>query len=115
MDNFFILSFIISKNKYSPGCSINKGLDNERIERILKKYYNLVFLILILPQNDINVYTNIYLYVNIFNILLITNFIMSPELIKWLADMPKEYKLSGSKEAYYNGEKQLKLFLSKKD
>ena len=40
---------------------------------------------------------------------------MSPELIKWLADMPKEYKLSGSKEAYYNGERQLKLFLSKKD
>tara|TARA_Y100001973_G_scaffold85703_1_gene127946 strand:+ start:319 stop:441 length:123 start_codon:yes stop_codon:yes gene_type:complete len=40
---------------------------------------------------------------------------MSPEIIKWLADMPKEYKLAGSKESYYNGEKQLKLFLSKKD
>ena len=41
--------------------------------------------------------------------------IMSPEIIKWLADMPKGYQLSGSKEAYYNGQKQLKLFLSKKD
>ena len=40
---------------------------------------------------------------------------MSPELIKWLADMPKEYKLSGHKIAEWNGEKQLKLFLSKKD
>ena len=39
-DNFIILSFISSKNNYSPGCSINKGLDNERIERIFKKYYN---------------------------------------------------------------------------
>ena len=40
---------------------------------------------------------------------------MSPEIIKWLADMPKGYQLSGSKEAYYNGQKQLKLFLSKKN
>jgi len=39
---------------------------------------------------------------------------MSPELIEWLAAMPKNYQLSGSKEAYYNGQKQLKLFLSKK-
>ena len=31
---------------------------------------------------------------------------MSPELIEWLAAMPKNYQLSGSKEAYYNGQKQ---------
>ncbi len=43
------------------------------------------------------------------------NLTMTPELIKWLADMPKEYKLSGSKEAYYGGETQVKLFLSKKN
>lgn len=44
-----------------------------------------------------------------------TNLTMTPELIKWLADMPKGYELAGSKESYYNGEKQLKLFLSKKN
>ena len=40
---------------------------------------------------------------------------LSPEILKWLADMPKEYKLSAHKTADYNGEQQLKLFLSKKD
>tara|TARA_R100001443_G_scaffold4759_1_gene13342 strand:+ start:1178 stop:1300 length:123 start_codon:yes stop_codon:yes gene_type:complete len=40
---------------------------------------------------------------------------MNPELIKWLAAMPKEYQLAGSKESYYNGEKQVKLFLAKKN
>ena len=41
-------------------------------------------------------------------------FIMSPEIIEWLSKMPKELELSGSKESYYNGEKQLKLFLRRK-
>ena len=36
---------------------------------------------------------------------------MDSELIKWLAQMPKNYTLSGSKTSFYNGEKQLKLFL----
>ena len=34
--------------------------------------------------------------------------------IEWLSKMPKELELSGSKESYYNGERQLKLFLRKK-
>ena len=37
---------------------------------------------------------------------------MDSELIKWLAQMPKNYSLSGSKTSFYNGEKQLKLFLN---
>ena len=41
--------------------------------------------------------------------------IMDSELIKWLAQMPKNYSLSGSKTSFYNGEKQLKLFLKIKD
>ena len=36
---------------------------------------------------------------------------MNSELIKWLSQMPKNYSLSGSKTSFYNGEKQLKLFL----
>ena len=36
---------------------------------------------------------------------------MNSELIKWLAQMPKNYDLSAHKISYYNGEKQLKLFL----
>ena len=40
---------------------------------------------------------------------------MDSELIKWLATMSKNYSLSGSKTSYYNGEKQMKLFLKIKD
>ena len=40
---------------------------------------------------------------------------MDSELIKWLATMPKNYSLSGSKTSYYNGEKQLKLFFRIKE
>ena len=40
---------------------------------------------------------------------------MDSELIKWLATMPKKYSLSGSKTSYYNGEKQMKLFLKIKE
>ncbi len=40
---------------------------------------------------------------------------MDSELIKWLATMQKNYSLSGSKTSYYNGEKQMKLFLKIKD
>ena len=40
---------------------------------------------------------------------------MDSELIKWLAQMPKNYDLSAHKISYYNGEKQLKLFLKIKD
>ena len=40
---------------------------------------------------------------------------MDSELIKWLSQMPKNYSLSGSKISYYNGEKQMKLFLKIKD
>ena len=36
---------------------------------------------------------------------------MNSELIKWLAQMPKNYDLSAHKISFYNGEKQLKLFL----
>ena len=36
---------------------------------------------------------------------------MDSKLIKWLSQMPKNYSLSGSKTSFYNGEKQLKLFL----
>mgnify|MGYP003138858094 CR=1 FL=1 len=38
---------------------------------------------------------------------------MDKELIKWLADMPENYKLVGSKQGEYDGEKQTKLFLKK--
>ena len=40
---------------------------------------------------------------------------MDSELIKWLATMPKNYSLSGSKTSYYKGEKQMKLFLKIKE
>ena len=40
---------------------------------------------------------------------------MDSELMKWLAQMPKNYELSGSKTSLYNGEKQLKLFLKIKN
>ena len=40
---------------------------------------------------------------------------MDSQLIKWLAQMQKNYELSGSKTSLYNGEKQLKLFLKIKD
>ena len=40
---------------------------------------------------------------------------MDSELIKWLSQMPKNYSLSGSKTSFYNGEKQMKLFLKIKD
>ena len=40
---------------------------------------------------------------------------MDSELIKWLATMPKNYSLSGSKTSNNNGERQLKLFLKIKD
>ena len=40
---------------------------------------------------------------------------MDSQLIKWLAQMPKNYELSGSKTSLYNREKQLKLFLKIKD
>ena len=40
---------------------------------------------------------------------------MDSELIKWLATMPKNYSLSGSRTSNYNGERQLKLFLKIKD
>ena len=38
---------------------------------------------------------------------------MDKELIKWLAEMPKNYELAGSKQGDYNGQHQLKLFLKK--
>ena len=40
---------------------------------------------------------------------------MDAELIKWLAQMPPKYELSGSKTSFYNNEKQLKLFLKIKE
>ena len=39
---------------------------------------------------------------------------MPEELKKSLESIPEGYELSGSKESYYNGERQLKLFLRKK-
>ena len=38
---------------------------------------------------------------------------MDQELRKWLAGMPKNYELVGSKEGEYHGQKQTKLFLKK--
>jgi len=40
---------------------------------------------------------------------------MDSELLKWLAQMPKNYSYSASKISFYNGEKQMKLFLKIKD
>ena len=40
---------------------------------------------------------------------------MDSELLKWIAQAPKNISLSGSKTSYYNGEKQMKLFLKIKD
>jgi len=38
---------------------------------------------------------------------------MSPELIKWLADMPKGYHLASFKEKDYRGTEQLALYIAK--
>ena len=40
---------------------------------------------------------------------------MDSELLKWIAQAPKNISLSGSKTSYYNGEKQLKLFFRIKE
>lgn len=40
---------------------------------------------------------------------------MDSELLKWIAQAPKNIALSGSKTSYYNGEKQLKLFFKIKE
>ena len=42
-------------------------------------------------------------------------FIMDSELLKWLAQMPKGYSYSSSKVSFYNGQKQLKIFLEIKE
>ena len=36
---------------------------------------------------------------------------MDSEILKWIEKAPKNISLSGSKTSFYNGEKQLKLFL----
>ena len=36
---------------------------------------------------------------------------MDSELLKWIAQAPKNISLSGSKTSFYNCDKQLKLFL----
>ena len=35
---------------------------------------------------------------------------MDSEILKWIAQAPKQIKLSAHKECFYNGEPQLKLF-----
>ena len=40
---------------------------------------------------------------------------MDSEILKWIEKAPKNISLSGSKTSYYNGEKQMKLFLKIKD
>ena len=40
---------------------------------------------------------------------------MDAEFLKWLSLMPKGYKLSGHKEALYNGQSQVKLFINKQE
>ena len=40
---------------------------------------------------------------------------MDYEILKWIEQAPKSLRLSGSKTSYYNGEKQMKLFLKIKD
>ena len=40
---------------------------------------------------------------------------MDSEILKWIEKAPKSISLSGSKTSFYNGEKQLKLFLKIKD
>ena len=38
---------------------------------------------------------------------------MNQEFLKWLSQMPNGYKLVGHKDAYYNGQSQVKLFIAK--
>ena len=40
---------------------------------------------------------------------------MNEEFLKWLALMPKGYKVTGHKEADYNGQPQVKLFINKQE
>ena len=40
---------------------------------------------------------------------------MDSEILKWIEKAPKSISLSGRKTSFYNGEKQLKLFLKIKD
>ena len=40
---------------------------------------------------------------------------MDSKILKWIEQAPKSLRLSGSKKSFYNGEKQLKLFLKIKD
>jgi len=38
---------------------------------------------------------------------------MNEEFLKWLALIPKGYKVTGHKETDYNGQAQVKLFIKK--
>ena len=38
---------------------------------------------------------------------------MNQEFLKWLSQMPNGYKLVGHKDAYYNWQSQVKLFIAK--
>jgi len=40
---------------------------------------------------------------------------MSPEIIKWLATIPGNYKVAGTKEKCYRGNDQISIFIAKKD
>ena len=38
---------------------------------------------------------------------------MNQEFLKWLSEMPTNYKLVGNKEGMYHGQSQIKLFIKK--
>ena len=38
---------------------------------------------------------------------------MNQDFLKWLSQIPNGYKLVGHKDAYYNGQSQVKLFIAK--
>ena len=38
---------------------------------------------------------------------------MNQDFLKWLSEMPTNYKLVGNKEGFYNGQSQIKLFIKK--
>jgi hypothetical protein len=38
---------------------------------------------------------------------------MNQEFLKWLSQIPNGYRLVGHKDAFYNGQSQVKLFIAK--
>jgi len=38
---------------------------------------------------------------------------MNQDFLKWLSQMPTNYRLVGQKDAFYHGQSQIKLFIKK--